>query len=160
MKKNLLLAPLALGLLVSLSACSQTAEQAAAPATGQAPETDELTGLWRMTSLEVGAEGALEEIPYSGQIAFTTDTVSVQAMNPDTQAADTQFTLGGYEAFYGNANIDAEAGTFTVTVESAAARGLIGQTLERRFEVTNDTLVLTPVDPADGFRVTYERHSE
>lgn len=65
-RRNLLAAPLGLGLLVSLSACSQTGVQA----TGD----DELTGLWRMTSLEVGSESNLKEVPYSGQIAFTTDT--------------------------------------------------------------------------------------
>jgi len=126
----------------------------------QASADDGLSGLWRMTSLEVGTEGALKEIPYSGQIAFTTDTASVQAMNPDVKASDTEFTLGGYEAFYGKVDIDAEAGTFAVKVESAAARDLIGQTLERRFEISDDTLVITPVNPADGFRVTYERYNK
>ncbi len=152
MKRMLMTAPLAVGLMLSLAACSQ-------PGT-QASDNDELTGLWRMTSLEVGTEGALKETPYSGQIAFVKGTVSVQAMNPDAKASDTEFTLGGYEAFYGKADIDAKVGTFAVKVESAAARDLIGQTLERRFEVSNDTLVITPVNPADGFRVTYERHSE
>lgn len=152
MKKKLMTAPLALGLLISLAACSHPAMQASG--------NDELTGLWRMTSLEVGTECELKELPYSGQIAFTTDTASVQAMNPDTGTADTAFTLGGYEAFYGKVDIDAQAGTFAVKVESAAARDLIGQTLERRFEITDERLVITPVNPADGFRVTYERHSK
>lgn len=152
MNKKLLIVPITLGLAFSLAACSQPS--------GQAADDDELTGLWRMTSLEVGAEGDLQEIPYTGQIAFTEDTVSVQAMNPNAEAEDTEFTLGGYEAFYGDATFDDEAGTFSVEVESAAARALIGQTLERRFEVTGDTLVITPVDPTDGFRVTYERHGE
>ncbi len=152
MKKKPLIAALILGTMVSLAACSQPAEPT--------DESNELSGLWRMTSLEVGAEGNLQVIPYSGQIAFTPDTVAVQAMNPDAEAPDTEFTLGGYEAFYGDVTIDEEAGTFTVDVESAAARDLIGQTLVRNFEITEDTLVLTPVDPSDGFRVTYERHSE
>ncbi|GAA1741798.1 lipocalin-like domain-containing protein [Isoptericola hypogeus] len=158
MKKKSLIVPMTLGLALSLAACSQPAGEAASQTAGQADTDDELTGLWQMTSLEVGTDGDLQEVPYSGQIAFTTDTMSVQAMNPDTEAADTEFTLGGYEAYYGDATIDAEAGTFAVEVESAAARDLIGQTLERRFEVTDDTLVITPVDPADGFRATYERH--
>lgn len=108
--------PLGLDLLVSLAACSQPTTRAAGD--------HELTGLWRMTSLEVGSEGELKEIPYAGQIAFTGDTVSVQAMNPDTETADSEFTFGGYEAFYGNANVDREAGKFAVKVESAAARDL------------------------------------
>lgn len=45
MKKKLLIAPMALGLALSLAACSQP--------TGQAPD-NEFEGLWRMTSVEVG----------------------------------------------------------------------------------------------------------
>jgi len=151
-----------LALLLTMSACSQTPDAPAAAAQTPEQSTDDsgVTGLWRMTSLEVGTEGNLQPIPYTGQIAFTDSTVSVQAMKPDTTAADTQFTLGGYEAFYGDADIDHEAGTFAVTVESAVARSLIGQTLTRNFEVNGDTLVLTPINPADGFRVTYQRHAQ
>ncbi|WP_261776059.1 MULTISPECIES: hypothetical protein [unclassified Rhodococcus (in: high G+C Gram-positive bacteria)] len=52
---------------------------------------------------------------------------------------------------------DGTSGTFTISVEAAPARGLIGQTLHRAYEVDGDTLVPTPSDPAHGFRVTYER---
>ncbi|MDQ1202996.1 MULTISPECIES: hypothetical protein [unclassified Rhodococcus (in: high G+C Gram-positive bacteria)] len=52
---------------------------------------------------------------------------------------------------------DGTSGTFTISVESAPARDLIGQTLHRAHEVDGDTLVPTPSDPADGFRATYER---
>ena len=53
MKKNLLIAPRALGLALSLAACSQAAGQTS---------DDELTGPRRMTSLEVGTEGDLQAI--------------------------------------------------------------------------------------------------
>ncbi|WP_256977022.1 lipocalin-like domain-containing protein [Rhodococcus sp. RS1C4] len=112
-----------------------------------------------MTSLEVGTEGNLAPVPYSGQVIFTNDTMSVQAMNPDTAAPDTPLTVQGYEAYYGDLVTDVDAGTFTVTVESAAARDLIGQTFNRNYAVDGDTLILTPSDPVEGFRVTYERHS-
>jgi hypothetical protein len=65
--------------------------------------------------------------------------------------------VNGYEAYYGDVAIDAADGTFEVTIESAAVRDLIGQTMTRNFEVSGDTLVLTPADPAEGWRVTYER---
>lgn len=113
-----------------------------------------------MISLETGGEGSYSTVPYSGQIDFDADTVSVQAMNPDTSAPDTAYTVNGYEAFYGGLSVDAGAGTFSVQVESALARDLIGQTLTRNYEVTGDTLVLTPIDPAEGWRVTYERHAD
>jgi hypothetical protein len=58
--------------------------------------TSALVGAWRMTSLEVGAEGDLEPVPYSGQIIFTrSGTVSVQAMNPGPDAPDTPYTVDG-----------------------------------------------------------------
>ncbi|MEQ4209510.1 lipocalin-like domain-containing protein [Actinopolymorpha sp. B9G3] len=120
--------------------------------------TAPLVGAWRMTSLEVGTEGNLEPVPYSGQIVFTkSGTMSVQAMNPEPDAPDTPYTLNGYEAFYGTVSVDRSAGTFAVNVESSLVRDLIGQRLTRVFEVSGDTLVLTPPDPAEGWRATYER---
>ena len=117
-----------------------------------------LAGEWRMTSLQVGAEGDLQPVPYSGHVIFTkSGTRSVQAMNPDTEAADTPYTINGYEAFYGTFEVDPSAGTFAVTVESSAVRDLIGQTLTRAYDVSGNTLVLTPTDPSEGWRVTYER---
>lgn len=120
--------------------------------------TSPLVGAWRMTSLEAGTPGNLRPVPYSGQIIFTkSGTMSVQAMNPDTTAADTPYTINGYEAFYGTVTVDKTAGTFVVTVESSAVRNLIGQRLTRVFRVSGDRLVLTPTNPAEGWRVTYQR---
>lgn len=152
---------LAFGLLITATGCSTPAGPAEAASTtaSEAPAaTEPIIGEWTMATLEFQTDGQFEEVPFSGQIIFTeAGTVSVQAQNPDTSAADTAYTVQGYEAFYGDADIDADAGTFSVDVESAAARDLIGQTLTRNYEVTDDTLVLTPVNPAEGWRVTYDR---
>lgn len=133
----------------------------ASPAIAQDSDSSPLAGVWRMTSLEVGnAAGELEPIEYSGQIVFSdVGTMSVQAMNPDTDAPDSAYTWGSYEAFYGTYVVDGEADTFVVTVESALVRAMIGQDFERAFEVTADRLVLTPTDPGETWRVTYERMS-
>jgi hypothetical protein len=147
-----LAAPLALGLALLMTAC------APAGSATEPEEADSLTGQWQMTSLEVGTEGDLEPVPYSGQIIFTeAGTMAVQAMNPNTDAPDTPYTVNGYEAYFGDVAVDEDDGTFAVTIESAAVRDLIGQTLTRNFEVSGDSLVLTPADPAEGWRVTYER---
>ncbi len=128
-----------------------------APAFAQAC-TSPLVGAWRMTSLEVGTEGNLQPVPYSGQVIFTEScTLSVQAMNPDANAPATPYTMNGYEAYYGPVTIDDAAKTFVITVESSLVRNLIGQSMTRVFEVSGDTLVLTPADPAEGWRVTYAR---
>jgi hypothetical protein len=157
MTTKLKIAPLALVLTLALallvSAAPPFAQQSMADR-GAGP----LVGTWRMTSLEVGTEGKLQPVPYSGQIVFTkSGTMSVQAMNPDPNAPDTPYTRNGYEAFYGTLTVDRAAGTFVVTVESSLVRDLIGQRLTRVFEVKGDRLVLTPPDPAEGWRATYER---
>jgi hypothetical protein len=120
--------------------------------------TSPLVGAWRMTSLEVGTEGNIQPVPYSGQVIFTEAcTLSVQAMHPDANAPATPYTTNGYEAYYGPVAIDDAAKTFVVTVESSLVRNLIGQSMTRVFEVSGNTLVLTPADPAEGWRVTYTR---
>ncbi len=117
-----------------------------------------IIGAWRMTALEVGAAGNLQAIPYSGQLVFTqAGTLSVQAMNPDANAADTPYTTKAYEAYYGPVEIDDAKNIFAITVESSLVRDLIGQRLERKFEVTGDKLVISPVDAAEGWRVSYDR---
>ncbi|NHT78761.1 lipocalin-like domain-containing protein [Rhizobiaceae bacterium CRRU44] len=117
-----------------------------------------IIGAWRMTALEVGAAGNLQTIPYSGQLVFTQGgTLSVQAMNPDANAADTPYTTKAYEAYYGPVEIDDARNIFAITVESSLVRNLIGQRLERKFEVTGDKLVISPVDAAEGWRVSYDR---
>ena len=120
---------------------------------------EQLAGVWTIVSLEVAdANGQMQPVDYSGQIIFTADgQVAVQAMNPDPEAPDTAYTSNGYEAYYGRVATDEAAGTFTMTVESALVRDLIGQELERRYEVVDDQLVLTPADPSEGWRVVYEQ---
>ena len=112
-----------------------------------------------MTSLQgTNPDGSLVEVPYSGQVIFTEGgTLSVQAMNPDPAAEPTAYTVNGYEAYYGPVEIDEENKTFAITVELSLVRDLIGQEMQRKFEVTEDQLVITPADPEEGWRVTYER---
>lgn len=118
-----------------------------------------IVGAWRMTSLQfTNSEGNLAEVPYSGQVIFSQGgSLSVQAMDPDPAAKPTTYTANGYEAYYGPVEIDEAKNTFTITVESSLVRDLIGQKLLRKFEVTEDQLVILPADPSDGWRVTYER---
>jgi hypothetical protein len=146
MKANLMIATVAL-----LSALS-------APVLAQDADSP-IVGAWQMTSLEIAsADGAYSSVPYSGMVIFTEGgTLSVQASDANPDAADTTYTMNGYEAYYGPVVVDDEAGTFTITVASSLVRALEGQSLVRNFEVTDDQLVLTPVDASEGWRVTYDR---
>ncbi|RWQ19998.1 lipocalin-like domain-containing protein [Mesorhizobium sp.] len=118
-----------------------------------------IIGAWRMTSLQItDSHGKKTDVPYSGQVVFSqSGTLSVQAMDQDPAAKPTTYTANGYEAYYGPVAVDEEKSTFTITVESSLVRNLIGQELVRVFEVAGDHLVITPVDPEEGWRVTYER---
>lgn len=158
-KKLLIAAPaLALTLLVTTTACATPATETTS-ASPRAAEDNPIVGEWTMRTLEFQTDGEFEEVPFSGQIIFTeAGTVAVQAQNPDAAAPDTAYTVQGYEAFYGAATIEPD--TFSVEVQSAAARDLIGQTLVRNYEVVDDTLVLTPVDVSEGWRVTYDRATD
>lgn len=119
-----------------------------------------LIGAWRMTTLEAAApDGKLQPVPYSGQLIITeASTLSAQAMNPDPNAAPTSFTMNGYEALYGSIEIDDATNTFVTTVQSALVRNLIGQKMKRAFKVSGNQMILSPVDPREGWRVTYERY--
>lgn len=118
-----------------------------------------IIGAWRMKSLQItDSQGKKTDVPYSGQVVFSqSGTLSVQAMDQDPAAKPTTYTANGYEAYYGPVAIDEGKSTFTITVESSLVRNLIGQELVRVFEVAGDHLVITPVDPEEGWRVTYER---
>jgi hypothetical protein len=117
-------------------------------------QADLLHGVWQM----LPAEGVDASEPhFTGQIVFSeAGTMSVQAMDPDPTLM-TAYMVNGYEAFYGTYEVDEAAGTFVVTVEAALGRDLIGQELERNFEVTEDWLILTPTNPEETWRVMYER---
>lgn len=130
----------------------------AAPTLAQ-EDNSSIIGAWRMTSLQfANHDGSMAEVPYSGQVIFSEGgTLSVQAMNPDPDAEPTTYTMNGYEAYYGPVVIDEEANTFAITVESSLVRELIGQELERAFDVSEGQLVITPVNAEEGWRVTYER---
>ncbi len=146
MKTNLKIATMALTMALSTPAVAQE---------NRSP----IVGAWQMTSLESAvADGTYITVPYSGQVIFTEGgTLSVQAKNANPDAEDTTYTMKGYEAYYGPVVVDDEAGTFTITVASSLVRALEGQSLVRNFEVTDDQLVLTPVDSSEGWRVTYDR---
>lgn len=166
MTRKPMIAPLVLGVALIIALVLAVVPLTGSNAAGRgdnrqaaaAPFAGSLVGVWRMTSLETGTEGNLEPVPYSGQIVFSkAGTMSVQAMNPDPSAPDTPYTRNGYEAFYGDFVVDKPAGTFEVTIESSLVRDLIGQSLTRSYDVSGDTLVLTPPNPAEGWRATYER---
>lgn len=123
------------------------------------PLKSPLVGAWKMVKFETGHNDEMKSVPYTGQLIVTSaGTLSAQAMNPENNAPDTEYTKDGYEALYGNIDINYNTGTFTVTVESSLTRNLIGKKMERSFSVNGDTLILSPVDKSEGWQVTYQHY--
>lgn len=124
-----------------------------------AQEKSPLIGAWRMVKFEAASDGQLRAVPYSGQLVITeAGTLSAQAMDPNPNAAPTAYTRNGYEALYGTVAINDSTQTFVTTVQSALVRDLIGQKMERAYKVSGNRMVMTPIDPSEGWRVTYERY--
>ncbi|CAN7562262.1 lipocalin-like domain-containing protein [Mesorhizobium caraganae] len=146
MRTNLKIAILAMAVAVTAPAFAQN-------------DKASIYGSWEMTSLQsTNADGSVVEVPYSGQVIFAKDsTLSVQAMDANPAAKSTTYTINGYEAYYGPVEVNEGNGTFAITVKSSLVRDLIGQRLERKYEVTTDQLVILPSNPVEGWRVTYKR---
>ncbi|WP_127019293.1 lipocalin-like domain-containing protein [Rheinheimera mangrovi] len=124
-----------------------------------AKETSPLVGAWRMVKLEVLVDGKLQSIPYTGQLIVTdAGTLSAQAMDANPKAAPTPFTANGYEALYGKISIDDSLNQFEVEIQSSLVRDLIGKKMQRKFEVTAEGMILSPLDEKEGWRVTYDRY--
>jgi hypothetical protein len=68
-----------------------------------------------------------------------------------------QYAQGGYEASFGRFTVDERARTFTFRVEGALVRTLVSQDLVRQYELSGTRLVVTPVNPDEYWRVTWER---
>jgi hypothetical protein len=147
-------------LLACLIALAQTSHPQRSPS---ATPADQFVGAWRLLSLEEeGADGKVHRADCEGLLAFTPDGhMSVQVMfrnpKPETSAAPVQYAQGGYEASFGRYQID-DAHTFTFHVEGALVRTLIGKDLKRVYELSENQLIVNSPDPAEHWRVTWERY--
>ncbi len=167
MKTRIALAASALGLVAVTGCCgasgSSSASGSASAASGSsgsssAAAQDSLYGAWTMTSLEAATNGTFAKVPYSGQIIFTpSGRMSTQAKNLVPNAPDTDYTVGGYESYYGALSVDEASHTFTVKIESSSSNVLVGRQAVRRYTITDNKLVITPQDASEGWRVTYQR---
>lgn len=121
-------------------------------------------GAWRLAWLEEpDVEGKVHRADCTGMLVYTRDGhMSVQVMyrHPQTgaQAGPVQYAQGGYEASFGTYEIDESAHTFTIHVEGAMVRGLLGRDLPRAFEFSGSQLTVKSTDPNEHWRVAWERY--
>jgi Lipocalin-like domain len=137
-----------------------TASQAAASAQG---ERERFVGAWRLAWLEEpGADGAVHRADCTGLFVFTRDgyaSVQVMYRNPGGgDAGPVQYAQGGYEASYGRYDVDERARAWTLHVQGAMVRSLVGKDLKRRYEFSGNQLIVTPSSPNEHWRVAWERH--
>ena len=103
---------------------------------------DRFVGAWRLAWLEEeSADGKIHRADCTGLLVYTRDGhMSVQVMYrnppPGTNAAPVQYAQGGYEASFGTYEIGEHAHTFTLHVEGALVRTLIGKDLKRVYDLS------------------------
>ena len=127
----------------------------------QTSARDQFVGAWRLIALEQrGASGKTSRCDCTGMFVFTRDGhAAVQVMDrTPTAGAASGYSQGGYEATFGSYVIDEQTQTFTLHVEGALVRTLIGKELPRRYELTNNRLVVRPVSTDEQWSVTWERY--
>ncbi len=117
-----------------------------------------LVGAWKLVSLEEpGADGQLHRADCTGIFVFTPDgKASVQVMYRTAQTGSS-YAQGGYEASYGSYRVD-DSSTFTFHVEGALVRTLIGKDLKRRYEISDNRLVVQSTDANEHWKVVWERY--
>ena len=134
-------------------------------ATGQDGDIrDRFAGAWRLARLEQpGADGQPHRIDCTGLLVYTRDgRMSVQVMehNAQTQAAASpeQYSQRGYEATWGTFKVDERAHTFTLHVEGALVRALVGKDLRRAYEFSGKQLMVKSARSDEHWNVVWERY--
>ena len=90
-------------------------------------------------------------------LVFTREgRASVQVMYRNVQTGSA-YAQGGYEASYGSYRID-DSSTFTVHVDGALVRTLIGKDLKRRYEISGNRLTVKSTNPNEHWKVVWERY--
>ena len=130
----------------------------AAQSAHDTPNQNRLIGAWKLVSLEEpSADGQVHEADCTGMFVFTSDgEASVQVMYRNARPGSA-YAQGGYEASYGSYRIDSSS-TFTFHIDGALVQTLIGKDLKRRYEISNNRLIVKYTDPNEHWKVVWERY--
>ena len=125
-------------------------------------DRDRFVGAWRLAWLEEpGPDGKVHRADCTGLFVFTRDgyaSVQVMYRNPTGgDAGPVQYAQGGYEASYGRYDVDERAHAWTLHVEGALVRSLVGKDLTRLYEFSGSQLIVKPSSPDEHWRVAWER---
>lgn len=132
----------------------------AGPVSSKADGGEQLLGAWQLAALEeLDAAGKMHTTECSGILIMTSDGhMSVQVMYVSPTGVSSAYSHGGYEASFGRYELDSRGHRLIYRVEGALVRSLVGQRQERRYALSGDQLVITPVDSTEHWRVTWKRY--
>jgi hypothetical protein len=125
---------------------------------------EKLIGAWHLVHIDApGPDGKSAPIPRpKGILIYTRDGhMSVQLMYPESaNSLSNEYVLNGYEASFGNYDVDETARTVTHHVQGSNTRDLlVGKDLLRKFEFTADGhLVIRSTRPDERWSVTWEHY--
>ena len=149
--------------LIALAITRSTALTARDSLAAAQGDRERFVGAWRLAWLEEpGADGKVHRADCTGLFVFTRDGhASVQVMYRHPSGGDAgpvQYAQGGYEASYGRYDIDERALAWTLHVEGAMVRSLVGKDLKRRYEFSGNQLIVTTSSSDEHWRVAWERY--
>ena len=77
---------------------------------------------------------------------------------PQAHAGPEQYSQGGYEATFGTYEVNESAHTFTLHIEGALVRSLIGKDLPRSFEFSGKQLIVKSTRADEHWKSTWEHY--
>jgi len=115
-------------------------------------------GAWKLVLLEeTSADGQVHKADCAGLFVFTSEgKASVQVMYQTAQTGSA-YAQSGYEASYGSYRIE-DSSTFTLHVDGALVRTLIGKDLKRVYQISGNRLTVKSTDPKEHWEVVWERY--
>lgn len=125
---------------------------------------DRFAGAWRLVRFEQpDVHGKVHSVACTGLFVFTRDghaSVQVMERKPQTSTSSgpEQYSQGGYEASWGTYQVDERAHTFTIHVEGALVRTLLGKDLPRSYYFSGNRLIVKSTHPDEQWRVTWEHN--
>jgi hypothetical protein len=119
-----------------------------------------IVGTWHLVSLEQPeADGKVHPVDCTGLLVLTADGhMAVQVMQNHPKPSTSQYSQNGYEATFGSVRVDAASHTFVLHVEGALVSSLRGKDLPRAFELHGNQLTIKSTDPAEHWRVVWQRY--
>jgi hypothetical protein len=138
--------------------------QSARKISGDTGAKEKLIGAWHLVHIDApGPDGKSMPIPQpKGMLIYTRDGhMSVQLMYPESaNTLSNEYVLNGYEASFGDYDVDETAHTVTHHVQGSNTRTLlVGKDLPRKFELTVDGhLVIRSSRADEHWSVTWEHY--